>query len=223
MSDSTLDRRYLLHGDEEPLHLERQTRIYGTADDLRFLMPERADRVLDAGCGSGSITRAIARAPVGEVTGLDREPSHIDYARRHAKSEHLDTVNFVAGDVLSIPFPGGAFDLVWSKHLLQWVANRHQALAELKRVTRPGGRIVCCNFDRFCLAHYPVDAQVQSELETWFAAAAREVGLTVISAGSFPTCSWKLASSTSALTSFPIGRSAGSVETRSADGTGRLS
>ena len=92
MSDSTLDRRYLLHGDEEPLRLERQTRIYGTAGDLRFLMPERSDRVLDAGCGSGSTTRAIARAPVAEVTGLDREPSHIDYARRHAKSEHLDNV-----------------------------------------------------------------------------------------------------------------------------------
>jgi ubiquinone/menaquinone biosynthesis C-methylase UbiE len=107
---------------------------------------------------------------------LDREPSHIDYARRQAKSEHLDNVKFVVGDVLGIPFPGGAFDLVWSKHLLQWVANRHHALAELKRVTRPGGRIVCCNFDHFCLAHYPVDAQVQSELETWFAAAAREVG-----------------------------------------------
>ncbi len=177
MSESEFNPQYVIHSDEEPLRLERQARIYGTADDLRFLAPGPSDRVLDAGCGSGSMTRAIARAhPKGEVVGLDREPKYIDFARRTAKSEQIENANFEVGDVLSIPFPDGTFDLLWSKHLLQWVGGRRQALAEFKRVTHPGGRIVCCNFDRFCLAHYPTDDQLQTQLEMWFSAAEREFG-----------------------------------------------
>lgn len=177
MSESKFNPQYVIHSDEEPLRLERQARIYGTADDLRFLAPHPSDRVLDAGCGSGSMTRAIARTiPNGQVIGLDRESRYIDFARRQAKSEQIENANFEIGDVLSIPFADGTFDLVWSKHLLQWVGQRQQALAEFKRVTRRGGRIVCCNFDRFCLAHYPTDSRLQAELEMWFSAAERELG-----------------------------------------------
>ena len=166
LPESEFNPQYVIHSDEEPLRLERQAQLYGTADDLRFLAPGPSDRVLDAGCGSGSMTRAIARAqPNGEALGLDRELKYIDFARRKAKSEQIENAIFEVGDVLSIPFPDGTFDLLWSKHLLQWFAQRRQALAEFKRVTRPGGRIVCCNFDRFCLAHYPTDHQIQTDLE----------------------------------------------------------
>ena len=86
MSESEFNPRYVIHSDEEPLRLERQARMYGTADDLRFLAPGPSDRVLDAGCGSGSMTRAIARAqPNGTAVGLDREPTYIDFARRRAR------------------------------------------------------------------------------------------------------------------------------------------
>ena len=125
MSESEFNPRYVIHSDEEPLRLERQARMYGTADDLRFLAPGPSDRVLDAGCGSGSMTRAIARAQSnGEAFGLDREPRYIDFARRKAKSEQIENAKFGVGDVLSIPFADGVFDLLWSKHLLQWVGQR---------------------------------------------------------------------------------------------------
>ena len=177
LPESEFNPQYVIHSDEEPLRLERQARLYGTADDLRFLAPGPSDRVLDAGCGSGSMTRAIARAqPNGEALGLDREHKYIDFARRKTKSEQIENATFEVGDVLSIPFTDGTFDLLWSKHLLQWIGQRRQALAEFKRVTRPGGRIVCCNFDRFCLAHYPTDHQIQTDLEMWFSAAEREFG-----------------------------------------------
>jgi len=177
VSDSEFNPQYVIHSDEEPLRLERQARMYGTADNLRFLAPGPSDHVLDAGCGSGSMTRAIARAlPKGKAFGVDREPRYIDFARRKAAAERIENATFEVGDVLSLPFPNGAFDLLWSKHLLQWVGQRRQALAEFKRVTRSGGRIVCCNFDQFCLAHYPTDHQLQTDLEMWFAAAEREFG-----------------------------------------------
>lgn len=168
---------YALDCDEEPLRLERQTRLYGTDDDLARMAPSAADRVLDAGCGAGSLTREIARrVPEGTAVGLDREPRYLDYARRQAASEELDNIRFEVGDATRLPFADGSFDLVWSKHLLQWVPDRKGALGEFVRVTRPGGRVVCCNFDGFCLSHHPTDERIQADLERWFKAAREELG-----------------------------------------------
>ena len=169
--------QYVIHSDEEPLRLERQARLYDLDVDLRYLAPGAHDKVLDAGCGSGFMTRAIARhSPGATVTGLDREAKYIDFARRQATAEQLSNASFEVGDVLKLPFADASFDLVWSKHLLQWVGQREQALAEFKRVTRPGGRIVCANFDRFCLSHYPTDLILQAEMEKWFGAAQQAFG-----------------------------------------------
>lgn len=62
MSGGGSSTRYLIGGDDEPLRLERQTRIYGFDDDLRHLALSGNERVLDAGCGAGVITRELAHA-----------------------------------------------------------------------------------------------------------------------------------------------------------------
>lgn len=177
MSQDTYNPDYVLHSDEEPLRLERQARIYGPDDDLRHLQPGSARSILDAGCGSGWAARMIAKAaPSASVVGVDREPRYVDFARRKAASEGLTKVRFEVGDLTSLPFADGEFELVWSKHVLQWVAARSQALAEMVRVTRPGGRIVCANFDGFCLEHFPQDAQVQADMARFMSAAGVAFG-----------------------------------------------
>jgi len=177
MTSSQYNADYLLDSDQEPLRLERQARIYGFEDDLRFMALSSDERVLDAGCGSGSITRAIARAlREGTATGLDREPKHIEFARRKAASEGITNIQFETGDVTKLAFPDKSFDVVWSKHLLQWVREREQAIREFVRVTREGGRIIACNFDLFCVCHYPEDSTFQADAERWFAAARDELG-----------------------------------------------
>jgi len=177
MSEQNFNEQYVLDSDEEALRLERQTGIYGSRDDLRYLALSPGERVLDAGCGSGAITRAIGRAVAqGLATGVDREPKYIDFARRKAAAEGLHNVHFEVGDVLSLPFEDGSFDVVWSKHVLQWVRQRKQALAEFKRVVRPGGRVVCCNFDGFCAHHYPVDTELKQDVDLWFKEASRDLG-----------------------------------------------
>ena len=177
MSTSQFNPEYVIHSDEEPLRLDRQARIYGSTDDLRFLSARPKDHVLDAGCGSGIITRTIAEVVnVGTVTGLDRQANYIDYARRAASTSGLMNAKFEVGNVTGMPFADKTFDIVWSKHLLQWVPEREKALAEFVRVAKPGGRVVCCNFDRFCLAHYPVNQLLQTELERWFVAASKSFG-----------------------------------------------
>jgi SAM-dependent methyltransferase len=168
---------YLLDSDEEPLRLERQARIYGVEDDIRHLALRGTEHVLDAGCGAGTITRAIARAlPQGSVVGVDRELRYIEYACREVQSEQLHNVEFNVGDVLHLPFESGHFDVVWSKHLLHWVHQRGAALQELKRVLRPGGRMVCCNFDGKWAHSYPPDASLHQDLDLFFDAMESEVG-----------------------------------------------
>ncbi len=91
MTDKDLEPGYLLDSDEEPLRLERQSRIYGYDDDLRHLALSPTEQVLDVGCGSGAITRAIAKAvPMGQAMGVDREPKYVDFARRKAELESIE-------------------------------------------------------------------------------------------------------------------------------------
>ncbi len=168
---------YLIDSDAEMLRLDRQAAIYGAADDLSHLSLQPVDHVLDAGCGSGQITRTVAAAlPQGQVTGVDREPRFIDYARRRAKSDGTSNIAFVEGNLLALPFENASFDVVWSKHVLQWMAEPAAALKEFARVTRPGGRVVVSNFDGFLLQHFPEDAEVQANTQKWFDAARAEMG-----------------------------------------------
>lgn len=177
MTNSAHDPKYVIHSDSEPMRLDRQARIYGIEDDLRHSRLGSSDKVLDAGCGSGSAARLFAsRFPGCKIIGLDQNAGYLDYARRAAEREGISNVEFKLGDVLALPFDSGSFDVVWSKHLLQWVAKREIALAEFVRVTRPGGRVVCCNFDGFCSAHHPTDPEVQEYVDQWFGAAKKEFG-----------------------------------------------
>ena len=93
------------------------------------------DSVLDACCGTGDLAVAAERAG-GIVTGLDFSPRMLERARRKS-----GTVEWVEGDLLALPFADGAFDAATVGFGVRNVANLEQALGELRRVLRPGGRL----------------------------------------------------------------------------------
>jgi ubiquinone/menaquinone biosynthesis C-methylase UbiE len=97
--------------------------------------------LLDCGCGPGTITLDLARlvAP-GPVTGLDAAGGQLAAAEAAAETAGLD-VAFVTGSVYALPFPDASFDAVFSHALFEHLARPADALAELKRVLRPGGVI----------------------------------------------------------------------------------
>lgn len=99
-------------------------------------------RVLDVGCGFGLETLRLARlvAPGGAVTGIDLSTDFIAEARRRATAAGLD-VDFVPGDAQRLPFPDDSFDVTRAERVLIYLDAPDRALAELVRVTRPGGRI----------------------------------------------------------------------------------
>jgi hypothetical protein len=106
MTSSQYNADYLLDSDQETLRLERQARIYGVEDDLRIMALSGDEQVLDAGCGSGSITRTIARSlGRGTATGLDRQAKYVEFARRKAAAEGIANIRFETETRQSCSFP----------------------------------------------------------------------------------------------------------------------
>ena len=99
-----------------------------------------ADRVLDVGCGTGSITRAAARR-AGCAVGIDLSSAMLGRAVRRAVAEGLENVRFVQGDAQVHEFAPGSFDLAVSRTGVMFFGDPVAAFANIGRALRPGGRL----------------------------------------------------------------------------------
>ena len=99
-------------------------------------------RVLDFGCGPGTISVGLAEAVnPGEVHGVDIEESQIDLARAAAKSGGHENATFHVGSVTELPFEDNYFDVAHCHAVLMHVPDTEGTLSEVKRVLKPGGII----------------------------------------------------------------------------------
>ncbi len=107
----------------------------------RFLDPKPSDKVLDVGCASGrQIFRIINR--VAEGHGVDIAASFIAVANRYRSEQGLIRTSFQVAAIESLPFTDGYFDKLICGEVLEHVFDRDVALAELRRVLKPGGLLV---------------------------------------------------------------------------------
>jgi len=103
---------------------------------------QAGSHILDCGCGPGSIPIGLAQwAPDGQTVGIDLGPEQLDGARALARDLGLKNVTFRQGDIFDLPFEDDSFDVVFSQTVLYHIANTEKALAEIKRVLRPGGLV----------------------------------------------------------------------------------
>jgi SAM-dependent methyltransferase len=103
------------------------------------------DRILEAGCGTGSLTLALAeRATVAAITAIDYAEVYVEFARRRNRDPRI---TIEQGDVCALRFGDGAFDRSLSMLVLQFVPESERAVSELRRVTRRGGVVAAAVWD----------------------------------------------------------------------------
>jgi SAM-dependent methyltransferase len=123
-------------------------------------------RVLEAGCGTGAQTVTLARnSPGALLTSVDLSPSSLEEARARVAAAGLTNVQFRQADVYALPFADGQFDRVFVCFVLEHLARPDAALAELRRVLRPGGSLTVIEGDHGSTLFYPDSAAAQAAVD----------------------------------------------------------
>jgi ubiquinone/menaquinone biosynthesis C-methylase UbiE len=125
-----------------------------------YLLPHlrAGQNLLDVGCGPGTITADLAeRLGTGTVVGIDLAAEVVDLAReQHSTSSGADLL-FQTGDVYALEFADETFDVVYAHQVLQHLGRPVDALAEMRRVLKPGGLLAVRDADFGAFAWYPAD------------------------------------------------------------------
>lgn len=142
-TDSPSQSRYTMGYDEDFRQLLRRR---SARTHARHLLPrlEPGQTVLDFGCGPGTISLGLAEAvDPGHLHGIDMEETQIGLARSAAESGGHDNVTFHVGNVNDLPFEDDTFDVAHCHAVLMHIPDTSAALAEVRRVLKPGGIIAC--------------------------------------------------------------------------------
>jgi len=132
-----------------PDHFERALDAHDTAF-FGAATIGRADRVLDIGRGTGSTTRAAARAAVdGSALGVDLSSAMIDVARRRAEDDGIANVRFEQADAQIHAFAPASFDVAIGRTSAMFFGDRIAGLTNIGRALRPGGRLVLLTWQAF--------------------------------------------------------------------------
>ncbi len=120
-------------------------------ETLRFAALQAGEMILDVGCGTGVLTRMASEivGPTGKVIGIDPAPRMIGIARKHAALSG-NQAEFRLAVIEHLPFDDETFDAVLSSAMIHHLPSdlKHAGLLEVKRVLKPGGRLVVVDLDR---------------------------------------------------------------------------
>ncbi|MGE5558547.1 MAG: methyltransferase domain-containing protein [Bacillota bacterium] len=159
-----------------PQYNEQRSTVYGNA--LREIILERTrvesgDVAVDVGAGTGYLTLALA-AKAGKVYAVDNSSSMLRIAREQASQKGLRNIEFLEGKAEEIPLPGGTADWAFANMLLHHVEDPLLVLKEIRRILKPGGRIVLTEIeehDHKWLKQEKSDLWLgfsRDELQEWF-------------------------------------------------------
>ena len=172
MAEQPTTERATMPAGPNPI-LERRTVENANRNLLKFLRPGLT--VLDVGCGSGAITRSIAQrtGPTGRVMGVDPNENLIEQARQQAGE--MPGLHFQQADVYSFD-TNERFDLVTCARTLQWLARPEAALANMKRLVKPGGHLAILDFNHEKISWAPEPPQAMRTFYDAFLQWRRDAG-----------------------------------------------
>ncbi len=128
-----------IHG-TDPTEQDRLAALNALTNEpfLRYLDLRVTDAVLEVGSGLGILAREAAqRTPLGEVWGIEHSGAQLARAPRDQVNLH-----FLQGDAHHLPFDENRFDVVYCRYLLEHVADPQRVVREMRRVAKPGGRVL---------------------------------------------------------------------------------
>lgn len=162
--DVTSSDRYT-HGHHESV---LRSHAWRTAENSAgFLLPHLRDgmRLLDVGCGVGTITIDLAsRLPNGSVVGIDLPSDLVANLEREHGGPNL---HFATGDVYALAFPDDSFDVVYAHQVLQHLGDPIAALREMRRVLRPDGLLAVRDSDYSAFEWTPADPVLDEWLRVY--------------------------------------------------------
>ena len=149
---------YILEDRTEFERLERQSTYpaYDYRVELAGFNPGKNARILDAGCGSGVVSRYLAKQfPDSQVVGCDFSAGRLSCAGEAAAG--ISNLGFETQDLTAIKFPDHSFDAIVCRYVVEHVANgkRETVMSELHRVLKPGGTILVIDGDGILFNIYP--------------------------------------------------------------------
>jgi len=178
------------------LTFEGLMRSRSAAEYADFVLPSvrDGDRVIDVGCGPGSITVGLAQV-AGDVTGVDLDESEFTDARAYAAEHGIDNVKFVEGSIYQLDFADASFDVCTLFSMMETLDDPLAALAEVHRVVKPGGLVGASSIDYGGLILHGPDEPLlrrfyELRLQLWEAQAT----CTSIVAGNSGDSCWRLGS-----------------------------
>ena len=152
-------RRYGWAGlPEEVQRLEAQARSMEAVinRELQIMKLEPNQRILDAGCGTGAVTRMIARrVSPGEVVGMDIDLLFLENAKKLAENEGLKNIRFELGNIDDLSYDDEDFHGTYCRLVLMHVNEPVHSVSELARVTKRGGFVAVSDNDDGVIISYP--------------------------------------------------------------------
>jgi SAM-dependent methyltransferase len=137
----------------------------GVANPFSLGRLQLGERVLDLGSGAGtdSLVAAQMVGPAGSVTGVDMTPQMLAKARGAAELMRVGHVEFVEGEIESLPFADASFDVVISNGVIDLVPEKDTVFSEIHRVLAPGGRIQIADVT----LQSPVSEEGRRNIDLW--------------------------------------------------------
>jgi ubiquinone/menaquinone biosynthesis C-methylase UbiE len=164
-SKDKLKSSYVNAGSEKEVkRLELQANLFDEliSKELDILSLQPGMRVLDAGCGTGAVTRRAAlRTFPTEAVGIDIDSLFIEKAKKLSIVQGTKNARFETGNLLDLDFASGTFDLSYCRLVLTHVGNPKKALIEMQRVTKKGGTIAASEYDDGAILYYPKMLQME--------------------------------------------------------------
>ena len=178
LSDGSVETARYTHGHSAAVLNAHSRR--GAADSAAYLLAHlrTGTDLLDVGCGPASITADLAeRVAPGRVVALDAAAGALEAARETLHERGLsEQVEVTSGDVMALPFEDASFDVVHAHQVLQHLADPVGALAEMRRVTRPGGIVAVRDAIYSAMTWFPEPAGMEQWRSVYMATARANGG-----------------------------------------------